>query len=63
LYKSAETGLLLHEDDQWNSVKESVMSQSEPEEPTWDLLDRVRHSRAMLPVFDTPSGQAEAVPW
>ena len=59
--KTARTRLLLDEDSQWNTAKESGMSQFELDERTRAVLDRVRHSRAALTVFDMPADLAEAV--
>jgi hypothetical protein len=63
LYKSADFRLLLDEDSQWNTAKESAMSQFELDERTRAVLDRVRHSTATLSVYDMPADLAEAAVW
>jgi len=56
----AEIALLLSNDCNQKGDRESVMNEIELDQETRLLLDRVRHKRKTLSLFDMPPDLAEA---
>jgi len=59
----AEIALLLSNDCNQKGDRESVMNEIELDQETRLLLDRVRHKRKTLSLFDMPPDLAEAAVW